>query len=280
MASGYGAAQSYWGFLPARGPSGVTDDYLFKTLVSIGIFRCPHYVVVSSEVYNNTKGTRGRDTQGTREGDRYPPVPPCHRRVPSCTTLPPEGTLLYHPATGGYTDSILARQDRSRESPAARTLNSMLTQSQSSPQQPGMVLGSGLQQGSFFKQPLAQLCPVVLCRINPPYKTPKARREFYRADARVRIPKCARTSVCNLFGERLRCASVLRRRAWWPQPHAASRPRRMGGCFDVTESIQLCLQDRGHGTAAGRGSVWRSGTFRKEEAPAFGSATQTAPCSD
>ncbi|EFJ42207.1 hypothetical protein VOLCADRAFT_67382 [Volvox carteri f. nagariensis] len=32
----------------------------------------------------------------TRE---YPPVPPCHRRVPSCTTLPPESTLLYHPAT-------------------------------------------------------------------------------------------------------------------------------------------------------------------------------------
>ncbi|EFJ41087.1 hypothetical protein VOLCADRAFT_98958 [Volvox carteri f. nagariensis] len=69
-------------------------------------------------------------------------------RIPSCTTLPPEGTLLYHPATGGYTDSILARQERSRESPAARTLNSTLPQSQSSTQlqQPGMVLGSGLQQ--------------------------------------------------------------------------------------------------------------------------------------
>ncbi|EFJ48226.1 hypothetical protein VOLCADRAFT_91376 [Volvox carteri f. nagariensis] len=54
MASGFGAAQSYWESLSARGPSGVTDDYLFKTLVSIGIFRCPHYVVVSSELYNKS----------------------------------------------------------------------------------------------------------------------------------------------------------------------------------------------------------------------------------
>ncbi|EFJ39019.1 hypothetical protein VOLCADRAFT_101435, partial [Volvox carteri f. nagariensis] len=80
MASGFGAAQSYWESLSARGPSGVTDDYLFKTLVSIGIFRCPHYVVVSSEDYNRGASERqrrpGRSAAGQRAEHRAAILPP------------------------------------------------------------------------------------------------------------------------------------------------------------------------------------------------------------
>ncbi|EFJ47794.1 hypothetical protein VOLCADRAFT_91768 [Volvox carteri f. nagariensis] len=72
MASGYRAAQSYWGFLSARGPSGVTGDDLFKTLVAIGIFRCPHYVVVSSEAYNKLLPPRPNLNQESRLLSRRP----------------------------------------------------------------------------------------------------------------------------------------------------------------------------------------------------------------